>query len=79
MMNSPWILAQSRLIARSVRSSGDPLNEVYLRLFARPVSPMERADAEEFLAEAAVRKGEDHAWTLLCHTLLSSNDFLYIR
>ena len=79
MMNSPWIMKQSGLLAGSVRTAEDPLNELHLRLFARPITRVERADAEEFLRTATQRKDQDHAWTLLCQTLLSSNEFLYVR
>jgi len=79
MMNSPWIMQQSRLIAESVRAANNPLNELHLRLFARPITAEERRDAEEFLRTATSRKDKGHAWALLCQTLLSSNEFLYVR
>ena len=79
MMNSPWIMKQSRLIAESVRATNDPLNELHLRLFARPIAKEERTDAKAFLHAASKRKNLDHAWGLLCQTLLSSNEFLYVR
>jgi hypothetical protein len=46
-----------------------------VRLFARPATRDERREATKFLKEA----GGDEAWTLLCHTLLISNEFLYLR
>ena len=79
MMNSPWIMKQSRLIAEAVQAADDPLNELHLRLFARPVTTGERTDAEAFLRAATRRENADHAWALLCQTVLSSNEFLYVR
>ena len=75
MLNSPFLLDKSAEIAAGVSSHDDPLEELYLRLFARPATQDERREAAKFLKEA----GGDEAWTLLCHTLLISNEFLYLR
>ncbi|MCH2063831.1 MAG: DUF1549 domain-containing protein [Roseibacillus sp.] len=75
MLNSPFLLEKSAEIATGIRSHDDPLEELYLRLFARPATQDERREAAKFLEEA----GGDEAWTLLCHTLLISNEFLYLR
>ena len=72
MMNSPFLIQQAAAVADSVRGSDDPLAELYLRLFARPITKEERTDAEPLVR----RK---NGWTLLCQTLLMSNDFLYLR
>ena len=76
MLNSPFLMTQSSVIAARLRSYPDPLNELYLRLFARPVTGDERHAAEEFLRKAG---GEKDSWGLLSHTLLISNEFLYLR
>ena len=77
MLNSSFLINQSAVIARQIQSHEDPLHELYLRLFSRPVTREERAEAQVFLREA----GNDgpQAWALLCHTLLISNEFLYLR
>ena len=77
MLNSSFLINQSAVIARQIQSHDDPLHELYLRLFSRPVTREERAEAQVFLREA----GNDgpQAWALLCHTLLISNEFLYLR
>ena len=77
MLNSSFLINQSAVIARQIQSHEDPLHELYLRLFSRPVTSEERAEAQVFLREA----GNDgpQAWALLCHTLLISNEFLYLR
>jgi len=75
MLNSPFLINKSAEIAAQLRSHDDPLQELHLRFFARPVTRDERRDAAKFLKEA----GDDEAWALLCHTLLISNEFLYLR
>ena len=75
MLNSPFLLDKSAEIAARLRSHDDPLAELYLRLFARPATPEERHEATRFLEDA----GDAEAWALLCHTLLISNEFLYLR
>lgn len=75
MMNSPFLMKQAAAVAESVRQTSDPMAELYLRLFARPITKAERQEAEQFVKN----NGNDHAWTLLCQTLLMSNEFLYLR
>ncbi len=75
MLNSPFLINKSAEIAAQLRSHDDPLQELHLRFFARPVTRDERREAAKFLKEA----GDDEAWALLCHTLLISNEFLYLR
>ena len=77
MLNSPFLIDQSAVIAEQISSHEDPLQELYLRLFSRPVSEDERTDAMTFLRQSG--ENDSRAWALLCHTLLISNDFLYLR
>ncbi|MBI22967.1 MAG: hypothetical protein CMN05_05170, partial [Roseibacillus sp.] len=77
MLNSPFLIDKSAQVAAQLRSHADPLQELYLRLFARSVTRDERREAREFLEETGSE--EDEAWTLLCHTLLISNEFFYLR
>ena len=77
MLNSPFLIDQSAVIAEQISSYEDPLQELYLRLFSRPVSEDERTDAMTFLRQSG--ENNSRAWALLCHTLLISNDFLYLR
>ncbi len=79
MMNSPFLMKQARQVGESVRKQKDPLNELYLRLFSRSITTAERATANEFIRTAAERGDDNHAWSLLCQTLLVSNDFLYLH
>ena len=77
MLNSPFLIDQSAVIAEQISSHEDPLQELYLRLFSRPVSEDERTDAMTFLRQSG--ENDSRAWALLCHTLHISNDFLYLR
>tara|TARA_Y100001934_G_C12379413_1_gene791375 strand:- start:2305 stop:4551 length:2247 start_codon:yes stop_codon:yes gene_type:complete len=79
MMNSPFLIKQAAAVAESVRKTKNPLDELYLRLFARPATQEERSESIEFIKNATKRKDERHAWTLLCQTLLASNESLYLR
>lgn len=60
------------------------LNQLWLRVFNRPITSAERDDALAFLIEletmyetkdAAAR--ESLRWQELCHSLLASNEFLF--
>jgi hypothetical protein len=50
------------------------LEQLWLHTLARPISPPELADAQQFLAE---QQATPAAWTELCLSLLTSNEFLY--
>jgi hypothetical protein len=72
-----------RLIAEST-SPEARLNQLWLRVFNRPVTRDERDDAQEYLTQldatleikdAAAR--ESLRWQELCHSLLASNEFLF--
>ena len=77
MMNSSFLIEKSAEVATRVLSSDDPLQELYMHLFARSITPEERQEARVFLKDAG---GADAgSWALLCHTLLISNEFLYLR
>ena len=76
MLNNPFLMTKAEAIAKDVRSHDDPINELHLRLFAHPADDEERRWANEFIGQSG---GNDEAWSMLCHTLLISNDFLYLR
>lgn len=76
MLNNPFLMEKAAQISKLVRTHQDPLNELHLRLFAQPADDDQRRWAEEFLQKSG---GKDAAWAVLCHTLLISNDFLYLR
>jgi hypothetical protein len=60
------------------------LNQLWLRVFNRPITSAERDDALAFLAQLdATLEGqeptarESQRWQELCHSLLASNEFLF--
>ncbi len=67
MLNNPFLIDMAERLARSVRLKPDPLGELNLRLFARPISAEERAWSEDFLQRLVARGNADNAWTLFCH------------
>ena len=76
MLNNPFIIGQAEKLAEACR--GTTLDQLYLKLFARPARPEETTWAETFLEQYARRKDEKAAWTALCQTLLISNEFIHI-
>ena len=72
-----------RLIAESPHPEAR-LNQLWLRVFNRPITPAEREDALAFLTQLdATLETKDPLvrdslrWQELCHTLLASNEFLF--
>lgn len=58
----------------AIADQAERLQRLWLHTLARPISPPELADAEQFLAE---QQGTLAAWTELCLALFASNEFLY--
>ncbi len=72
-----------RLFAES-RTQDERLEQLWLCVLSRPMSPSERQDAITFLEETQSletpnkeRISEPVAWQELCHSLLSSNHFVF--
>ena len=76
MLNNPFIIGAAKKLAASARAQ--PIDRLYLRLFARPATPEESAWANEFLKKYTQQKDAAAAWTALCQTLVISNEFLYL-
>jgi hypothetical protein len=60
------------------------LNDIYLRLFSRTPTDVERSAAAEFLAEyvatsAISESADDEAWSALCQSLMVSSEFIYVE
>ncbi len=80
MMNSPFA-AQSaqRLCAKLLSDNGIPearVQDAYVALYGRPASPHDVTRALTFVRQQG---DTPEAWTLLCHTLMSANEFMYLR
>jgi hypothetical protein len=91
MMNSPFMLVQSRQWAGSliaVTPADDArVASAYTQAFGRPATPVEIERALQFMAkyQAALESGEPEldkrrlmAWQSLCHALLASTEFRFI-
>ena len=72
-----------RLFAES-KTHDERLEQLWLRVLSRPMSPSERQDAIAFLGETQSLDTPDNkkisepvAWQELCHSLLSSNHFVF--
>ncbi len=76
MLNNPFIINQAEKLAIAGREKS--LDHLYLKLFARPATPNEKAWATDFLRRMETNKNKSDGWTALCQTLLISNEFLHI-
>jgi hypothetical protein len=93
MMNSPFVIRQSESLAKSIladeRLDNDSarIRQLYWRLLSRPPAEVETRWTRQFLEKyEQLLKGEADdgirrwtAWTALCQTLISSNDFFYMN
>lgn len=74
LMNSPFVGEQAEALARQLLArpgdDRDRLRAAWQLVYGREPDGAELESALEFLAES---------WPKLCHMLLSSNDFLYVR
>ncbi|OAI57526.1 hypothetical protein AYO47_07985 [Planctomyces sp. SCGC AG-212-M04] len=93
LMNSELVLDSADAFARSVIEEA-PTEEArllvaYRRALGRLPTASEAAEAKVFLADATSRSltrsdavetsAVERAWSLLCQSLLASNEFLYVR
>jgi cytochrome c553 len=90
LINSPFVRDQGRRLAERVRGlgkdDGERVRAAYELVFSRTPTGAEMKAAAAFLDrdEAALKgSGEKNpraaAWARLCHALLASNEFLYVR
>lgn len=88
VMNNDLFRKRAKILAdQLIAASPQPvprMNQLWLRVLNRPISPAERDDVLAFLAQldatletkdAAAR--ESQRWQELCHSLLASNEFLW--
>ena len=93
MMNSPFVMNQSRLAAqRLLRETGlDDASRVqlaYQRMLTRPATPAEEQRALEYIAQASketnkklpgVRNQKMVAWAVFCQALFACAEFRYLN
>ena len=75
VMNGDFHLAQAKNMAERVRKAGDlhaQIKQAFARAYSRPPSESEIQKSQSFLETEGV------TLELFCHTLLSSNEFLYV-
>lgn len=79
MLNSPFVVQQSELLATELASIEDVdarLDRLFMLAIARTPTDDERAGAISFLDE----QGEDHAaWTDLAHVVFNMKEFIFIE
>lgn len=81
VMNSPFIIEQSKQLARRIQQSGADdaarIRHAYILLFAREPEAEELAIAREFLQQPATEAGPN-VWEQLAQALLATNEMLYV-
>lgn len=84
-LNSDLILQASEalaegLLSNQVGSDEERINRLYEIAYSRQASGSESQRAVEFIARFQNELGDrKQAWTSLCHVVLASNEFIYIR
>jgi mono/diheme cytochrome c family protein len=82
LLNDPFVLEQARAWSQRVlaqsASPGARLDALYLDAFGRTPTEVERAEAMAFVAGESPGKGGD-AWADLCHVLMNTKEFVFIR
>ena len=80
MLNSPFVMdCAARLASHLQQSSPTDAQRYHLAttlLYSRPATPTETTRALHWLT---TQPNPSQAWTQLCHTLLATNEFLYLR
>jgi hypothetical protein len=74
LMNSPFVKGQATSLAKRLSSNTDAsaqVRQAYELVFSRPATDAEVRSALEFVRRESLET--------LCHTLLISNEFLYVR
>ena len=93
LMNSEFVQTAAQSLAEQIRQSSpdaaDRASELYLRAVGRRPTPDEQTDLEQTLRQLSQLlatepdvdgdTAEARAWTVVCHALLASNEFIYVR
>jgi hypothetical protein len=88
LMNNSAYRKRAKLIIdrlfKESKTQDERLEQLWMRVLSRPISPSERQDATAFLEETQSLDTPDNkkisepvAWQELCHSLLSSNHFVF--
>ena len=83
MMNDPLIIDSARALARRVRqtfSSADQrLEAIHLRCLGRLPTKRELDRGNTFIQAIEDQATTEQVWTLLCQSVMASNEFLYLK
>lgn len=80
LLNNEFVIKQAELLATQIESSNElslteKIEFLINRLFSRPAKPLETEILIGYLQNA----GENHeSWTKICHSLLCSNELMFI-
>jgi hypothetical protein len=82
LMNSPFIVEQSRHLAQRLLAAKDlddagRIDLAYRLTLARPPSDAERDRSQKYLAQIAT--DPNVAWTSFCQAIFASAEFRYLR
>lgn len=80
MLNSPLATTSAAKLAEKLMTQEQEdaarVQRAYETLYARPATPHEEQRALAFVKS---RSANRDAWSLLCHTLMAANEFMYLR
>jgi hypothetical protein len=86
MMNNPLVVDEARrwaekLLASQDASPEDRIRTMYVTAFARPPTPRELDAALRFVTAREENYGDDplRRWTDLCHVLMNTKEFIFVR
>ncbi len=88
MMNNPFFIEQAqrwaeRMLAENSSSPRTTIDALYESAFGRPPTGDELSAALEFLAQSQAdgdgKSSKRRAWTDLCHVLINSREFIFVR
>ena len=82
LLNNEFVNQQAKtwaaqLLAEEFPTPDQRLNAAWLQIFGRPADADERKMLSDFLASGEGDKAT--RWTDLCHVLMNSKEFLYLR
>ncbi len=82
LLNNAWVHEESRAMAERVVASGttteSQVDAAWRIAFARAPSATEKQAAIEYVEHSRVDGGDLAAWSALCHTLINTNEFIYV-
>ena len=82
MMNAPVVMESSTRLAAKLAALPDDeqrVRQVYALLYGRSPADHEKSDALAFFRDLSVTEKPERAWALLCQSLFSANEFIYLR